>query len=234
MFSPVFFFQAEDGIRDIGVTGVQTCALPISTSSHHPQLSPPRGSLTILARTPADGREPPGETNVYSRARRVRKKTLAQPFGEERAVASDERLRELEEKYEGYKVYDNRGDRIGKVDDLFVDESDNEEYIGVKLGLFGMKSTLIPMEIARVNEAERAIEVSDSKDHVQDAPTFGDDDEVTAGYEDRIRSHFGLESLATSSSRGSYGAYSGTSSGTDYDSEESKARSSGTPTQYRD
>src|SRR5258707_6516918 len=25
-----FFFQAEDGIRDIGVTGVQTCALPIS------------------------------------------------------------------------------------------------------------------------------------------------------------------------------------------------------------
>src|SRR3712207_1984555 len=27
----VFFFQAEDGIRDIGVTGVQTCALPICT-----------------------------------------------------------------------------------------------------------------------------------------------------------------------------------------------------------
>src|SRR5258707_5734057 len=28
-----FFFQAEDGIRDISVTGVQTCALPISTRS---------------------------------------------------------------------------------------------------------------------------------------------------------------------------------------------------------
>src|SRR5256885_6117855 len=27
----VFFFQAEDGIRDYKVTGVQTCALPIST-----------------------------------------------------------------------------------------------------------------------------------------------------------------------------------------------------------
>src|SRR5947209_15072673 len=25
----IFFFQVEDGIRDIGVTGVQTCALPI-------------------------------------------------------------------------------------------------------------------------------------------------------------------------------------------------------------
>src|SRR2546430_11181904 len=28
----VFFFQAEDGIRDLTVTGVQTCALPISPS----------------------------------------------------------------------------------------------------------------------------------------------------------------------------------------------------------
>src|SRR3712207_7627841 len=28
-----FFFQAEDGIRDIGVTGVQTCALPICNQS---------------------------------------------------------------------------------------------------------------------------------------------------------------------------------------------------------
>src|SRR5690606_40818816 len=29
----VFFFQAEDGIRDFHVTGVQTCALPISTGT---------------------------------------------------------------------------------------------------------------------------------------------------------------------------------------------------------
>src|SRR2546421_8679701 len=28
----IFFFQAEDGIRDLIVTGVQTCALPIVTS----------------------------------------------------------------------------------------------------------------------------------------------------------------------------------------------------------
>src|SRR5256886_11728347 len=34
-----FFFQAEDGIRDLTVTGVQTCALPISRSWHrHVQL----------------------------------------------------------------------------------------------------------------------------------------------------------------------------------------------------
>src|SRR5260221_8954514 len=30
-----FFFQAEDGIRDHCVTGVQTCALPISSRRRH-------------------------------------------------------------------------------------------------------------------------------------------------------------------------------------------------------
>src|SRR2546430_12863289 len=38
----VFFFQAEDGIRDLTVTGVQTCALPISSP----------GMITIAPPTP--------------------------------------------------------------------------------------------------------------------------------------------------------------------------------------
>ena len=54
-------------------------------------------------------------------------------------MASENRLRELEEKYEDYTVYDNRGEKIGKVDDLFIDESDNEEYVGVKMGFLGRK-----------------------------------------------------------------------------------------------
>src|SRR2546427_6760485 len=41
-----FFFQAEDGIRDLTVTGVQTCALPIL--SWFSRLKPPRSSLTIF------------------------------------------------------------------------------------------------------------------------------------------------------------------------------------------
>ena len=122
-------------------------------------------------------------------------------------MASEDRLRELEEKYEGYKVYDSRGERIGKVDDLFIDEADREEYIGVKMGFLGRKSTLIPMDIARVNEADRTIEVSESKDHIKDAPSFDDDEDITPEYEERIRSHFGLESIEGSQS--SYGAYSG-------------------------
>src|SRR3712207_9535489 len=39
-----FFFQAEDGIRDIGVTGVQTCALPIWPPPRRP-VGGPLGQL---------------------------------------------------------------------------------------------------------------------------------------------------------------------------------------------
>src|SRR2546430_13064222 len=37
-----FFFQAEDGIRDLTVTGVQTCALPISSAEPAESSSPER------------------------------------------------------------------------------------------------------------------------------------------------------------------------------------------------
>src|SRR2546430_9587344 len=37
----MFFLQAEDGIRDLTVTGVQTCALPISGASFGPPTSAP-------------------------------------------------------------------------------------------------------------------------------------------------------------------------------------------------
>src|SRR2546430_5738629 len=50
----VFFFQAEDGIRDLTVTGVQTCALPICP------IRPPRpvpGRLGGNPRRLANGRE---------------------------------------------------------------------------------------------------------------------------------------------------------------------------------
>src|SRR5690625_6199679 len=43
-----FFFQAEDGIRDGHVTGVQTCALPISTSSNLEIGHPPGAPLFQL------------------------------------------------------------------------------------------------------------------------------------------------------------------------------------------
>src|SRR5687768_18579121 len=44
----VFFcFQAEDGIRDVAVTGVQTCALPIFTTSGGPETGRSRSSARV-------------------------------------------------------------------------------------------------------------------------------------------------------------------------------------------
>src|SRR3989454_3780938 len=39
MYLIIFFFQAEDGIRDYKVTGVQTCALPISPRAGAPRFA---------------------------------------------------------------------------------------------------------------------------------------------------------------------------------------------------
>src|SRR6266542_2055841 len=43
-----FFFQAEDGIRDSTVTGVQTCALPISRRSRSGSHRPSRVASSVL------------------------------------------------------------------------------------------------------------------------------------------------------------------------------------------
>lgn len=159
-------------------------------------------------------------------------------------MTHEERLRELEKKYDGFKVYDNNGDSIGKVDDLFVDEQDREEYIGVKMGLFGLSgTTLIPIEMIRVNEQDSTIEVSESKERVKDAPHYNDDDDIDPGFEDRIRSHFGLSSGSgatgsygqSTDTTGSEGAMSGdnTMRGGDQGTGESQSRESMGREEYR-
>src|SRR5436309_7096819 len=56
----LFFIQAEDGIRDFHVTGVQTCALPISQALH--ELG--RNARSRLGRTAADAKRPHDPTLV--------------------------------------------------------------------------------------------------------------------------------------------------------------------------
>src|SRR5438445_2647498 len=77
--SMFFFFQAEDGIRDIGVTGVQTCALPISDPvTAYAQSDPetPRGAPPPIAALQEELRQAgfdPGPANGRSEERRVGK-----------------------------------------------------------------------------------------------------------------------------------------------------------------
>src|SRR5690606_40137642 len=45
------FFRAEDGIRDVHVTGVQTCALPILAAGNAPRKIKPTGILPVVPKT---------------------------------------------------------------------------------------------------------------------------------------------------------------------------------------
>ena len=124
-------------------------------------------------------------------------------------ATGDEGLSTLEGKYDGYTVYDRDGDKIGKVDDLFVDENDREEYIGVKMGLFGLSgTTMIPVEVMRVDENDKSIRVDESKERIKDAPNYSDQEDISADYETRVRQHFGLSGDEASGGRGTYGSYS--------------------------
>ena len=115
----------------------------------------------------------------------------------------------------GYQVYDRHYEKIGKVDDLFVDESDRPEYIGVKTGLLGTKTTLIPIELVRVNEKRQLVEVEADKDTIKEAPTVGDDKEITHEFERQVLSYYGVQSMQSSTERGAYGAYYSSATGGD-------------------
>ena len=126
----------------------------------------------------------------------------------EREERSD-RFTAIEDRFAGYEVYDQAGEKIGKVDDLFVDENDNPEYIGVKMGFLGMSSTLIPMEICTVDEAGQRINVATDKETAKNGPTFEDDREITPEFENEVYSYYGLQRTQTTEEPGAYGAYQG-------------------------
>src|SRR5687767_7074543 len=115
-----------------------------------------------------------------------------------------DRFTAIEDQYAGYTVVDEGGSKIGKVDDLFLDESDQPEYFGVKMGFLGTSSTLIPADIATINNEQGFIEVSQPKSTVQDGPAFDDDREITPEYENEVRSYYGLGPVESS---GFYGDY---------------------------
>jgi len=118
-----------------------------------------------------------------------------------------DRFTAVEDRYAGYTVYDQDYEKIGKVDDLFVDETDQPEYIGVKMGILGTRSTLIPFEMVRVNDERQLIEVSKDKETVKNGPTFDDDKEITPEFENEVYSYYGLAYTNGMDGRGSYGSY---------------------------
>jgi hypothetical protein len=62
---------------------------------------------------------------------------------------------EAPEEYAGYEVRDPLGQRLGSVERLFVNDGEEPEYIRVKMGLFGLKSVLIPVTFATIDKKRR-------------------------------------------------------------------------------
>src|SRR5690554_7097858 len=80
-----FFFQAEDGIRDADVTGVQTCALPILISTVMIQLGKTYGNLMVDLK--------PKNKKLIERAKRIIMLATDTSRSEERRVGKECRSR---------------------------------------------------------------------------------------------------------------------------------------------
>jgi uncharacterized protein (TIGR02271 family) len=114
-----------------------------------------------------------------------------------------DKSRGIEGHFARYEVYDRDGEKIGKVDDLFVDDNDRPEYVGVKVGFLDNRSTLIPMEIMRIDKEREALELDQPKSVIKDGPTFDvDDEEITPELEERVRNHYGMGSSQESPDSG--------------------------------
>ncbi len=119
-----------------------------------------------------------------------------------------DRFTAIEDRFAGYEVYDQSGSKIGKVDDLFVDDNDQPEYIGVKMGFLGTRSTLIPWEaVSSTDDEGGTIAVATDKDTAKNGPAFDDDREITPEFEQQVYSYYGLSRSSGSESSGSYGSY---------------------------
>ena len=121
-----------------------------------------------------------------------------------------DRFTALDDRFADYEVYDPNGEKIGKVDDLFVDESDQPEYIGVKMGFLGTSSTLIPWDaVSNIDDEGRTIEISVEKETAKNGPAFDDDREITPEFENQVYSYYGLQRAESTEEPGAYEAYQG-------------------------
>ena len=61
------------------------------------------------------------------------------------------------EEYAGYVVCDPKGQRIGRTERIFLNGRGEPEYIKVKMGFFGFKTVLLPVQSVAEDEERRAL-----------------------------------------------------------------------------
>jgi sporulation protein YlmC with PRC-barrel domain len=98
--------------------------------------------------------------------------------------------------WKGMKAVDPDGDKIGTIEDVFLDRQTGEpEWATVKTGLFGLKSSFVPLRGAEPVDDE-TIRIPVDKDLVKDAPKVDADGDLTAEEERRLWEHYGRSDYA--------------------------------------
>jgi uncharacterized protein (TIGR02271 family) len=89
------------------------------------------------------------------------------------------------------QVVGSDGEKIGEVDEVYLDTASGEpEWLSVNTGLFGMKSSFVPLRGAQ--PSGEAVRVAYTKDEVKDAPGITPDQELSESEERELWAHYGL------------------------------------------
>src|SRR6185295_7263039 len=73
--------------------------------------------------------------------------------------------------WRGRTVVDRDGDKVGKVEDVYLDRrSEEPEWLAIKTGLFGSNVSFVPVQNATMDDD--TIRVAHEKDLVKDAPNI--------------------------------------------------------------
>jgi uncharacterized protein (TIGR02271 family) len=94
------------------------------------------------------------------------------------------------ETWRGRTLVDRDGDKIGKIEDVYLDRSSGEpEWVAVKTGLFGSNVSFVPIRDASPTGDD--LRVAYEKDQVKDAPNVDPDGELSPEEERRLYQHYG-------------------------------------------
>jgi len=90
--------------------------------------------------------------------------------------------------WRGHTVLDRDGERLGKLGDLYLDDSDRPAYGSVRTGLFGRRESIIPLD--GVVERDGNLVVPFDAALVRDAPSLDPDEALEPEEEQRLSRHY--------------------------------------------
>src|SRR5436305_4803833 len=91
----------------------------------------------------------------------------------------------------GMSVLDSTGERIGRVEDVYVDDENvNARYLALVTGWFGSKLVIVPMDEVRPRGADDLV-VPYTRAELEAAPRYEAEDALTIAREEEIYGHYG-------------------------------------------